>query len=92
VKGEPREREREHLHPPLIRHAYLPLYKVAHAPVFIDDTKSVRTDTHRHLNFKRRGDILIFPRRRRYTKKRIHPRESERGKTIEDVHASIIIK
>ena len=36
--------QRAHLHPPRIRPAYLPLYKVAHALVFIDDTKSVRTD------------------------------------------------
>jgi len=51
--GGERGAQRVHFFSLLIRRAYLPLYKVAHALIFIDDTKSVRTDTQ--VNFKRKG-------------------------------------
>jgi len=58
VKGERKECSKEvHLHPRLIRRAYLPQYKVARALVFIDGTKSIRT--YRYLNFKGRGDLFV---------------------------------
>jgi len=41
VEGEKEGCEsRAHLHPPRIRPAYLPVYKVTHALVFIDDPSS----------------------------------------------------